>query len=118
MALDTKDKKWIYGTINKAINKSREVFNADMVRQTDILYEKFKGDIERNTGVLYEKFNDDITKLKELTPRGLSFEEVMEIIREDGRKRQIELDIFREEVSLLRREVDIHERRLNTLEAA
>ena len=92
MALDTKDKKWIHGEINR----SRKGFNADM---------------ERHIGVLYEKFNDGLQGLKEAMDIYPKREEVWNMIREDGRKRQAELDIFKEELIS-------HRVRIETLEAA
>ncbi len=92
MTLDTKDKRWVRGEINR----SRKGFNVD---------------IERHMGALYEKFRDDLKGLKESIDIYPRREEVWDMIREDGRMRQAELNIFKEELIS-------HRGRIEALEAA
>jgi len=96
MALDTNDKEWIHGEINRSVGRSRKGFNTDM---------------ERHVGIMYEKFKDDLRGLKESIDIYPRREEVWAMIYEDGRKRQAELDIFKEELIG-------HRRRIETLETA
>jgi len=102
MALDTKDKAWICGTVDRvvgrAISQSLAKFKVEI-----------HGDFDRQTGVLLEGFKHEIGLLRELMPIHPTREEVWNMIYEDGRKRQAELDIFKEELIGHRRRIEVLE---------
>lgn len=93
MSLDTRDKEWIYSTINVAIDKSHKLFQKDT---------------ERYIGILMEKYREDMKLLVELTEVRPTREEVVGIVREEVRPIREEMSIFKEEMIALRRDFNSH----------
>ena len=95
--LDITDKKYIDSTIERS-------------------HRKFQEDTERYLGMLMEEQKGRIEALQELVDLHPTREQVWDMIREDGRQREMETQVFKEEMAELRRDVNIHERRIGDLE--